>query len=239
MAYVSYDHGYKGGGFSLGQFDAYDPETVDAVELGVKSQFWEQRAQVNVAAFYNDYQDLQVNFLEFTSFTTDNAAEATIKGIEVESLFLPLPNLMLMANLTWLDAKFDDYQFTPTIDLSGETLNRAPEYTVALTAEYDWQIGRAGTLTARADYYWQDDVYYRVQNIPRHRGDSFSTTDLRLLWTSAEGHWTVDLYVENVTDEDNQRGLTVSDGLSTGNNSFVSYFPPRTYGVRLNWQTGG
>ena len=74
MAYASYSHGYKGGGYSIGQFDRFEPETVDTVEIGLKSTFLDQRAQVNVSAFWNDYQDLQVNFLLFTSFTTDNAA---------------------------------------------------------------------------------------------------------------------------------------------------------------------
>jgi iron complex outermembrane receptor protein len=204
----------------------------------LKSQLWDKRAQVNVAAFYNDYQDLQVNFLLFTSFTTDNAAEATIQGIEVESLFLPVDNLSVGVNLTWLDAEFDRYQFSETVELGGETLNRAPEFTVALSAQYDWPLGNAGMVSARADYYWQDDVYYRVQNIPRHREDAFSTTDLRLIWTSGDERWTVDAFAKNVTNEDNLRGLTVSDGLSTGNNSFVSYFPPRTYGVRVGWRLG-
>lgn len=236
MAYASYSHGYKGGGFSIGQFDTFDPETVDSFEVGLKSQFLDQRAQVNVSAFYNDYQDLQVNFLVFTLFTTDNAAEATIQGIEVESTFIPADNLTLNANVTWLDAEFDEYQFSPTVDLAGDTLNRAPEFTFALTAQYDWMLADSGSITARADYYWQDEVYYRVQNIDRHREDSFSTLDLRLVWTSSDEQWVVDVFMKNVTDEDNQRGLTVSDGLSTGNNSFVTYYPPQTYGVRMGWQ---
>lgn len=239
MAYASYSRGYKGGGYSLGQFDAYDPETVDSFELGLKSQFWNNRAQVNVSAFYNDYQDLQVNFLVFTSFTTDNAAEATIQGLEVESTFLVGENLTLQANVTWLDAEFDKYQFTPAISLDGDTLNRAPEYTAALTAQYDWSLGQTGDLTLRADYYWQDEVYYRVQNIERHKEDSFHTADLRILWNSADQTWLVDVFAKNITDEDNLRGLTVSDGLSTGNNSFVTYYPPRTYGVRVGYQFGG
>ncbi len=238
MTYAAYSRGYKGGGFSIGQFDAYDPETVDALEIGIKSQFWDQRAQVNVAAFYNDYQDLQVNFLLFTSFTTDNAAEATIQGIEVESTFMPVDNLTLNANFTWIDAQFDEYQFTPTEDLSGDTLNRAPEFTVALSAQYEWMLGDAGSLLARADFYWQDEVYYRVQNVERHKEDSFSTTDLRLVWTSANDRYEVDVFAKNVADDDNQRGLTVSDGLSTGNNSFATYYPPRTYGVRFGMRLG-
>ena len=174
----------------------------------------------------------------FTLFTTDNAAEATILGIEVESTFVPVDNLTLNANFTWLDAEFDDYQFTPAENLKNDTLNRAPEFTVALSAQYDW-ISDIGTITARADYYWQDEVFYRVQNVDRHREDSFSTADLALVWTSTDDRWVVDAFAKNIGDEDNQRGLTVSDGLSTGSNSFVTYYPPRTYGVRVGVRLGG
>ena len=93
----------------------------------MKSQFWSNRAQVNVATFYNDYKDLQVNFLQGISFTTDNAADATIKGVELEAVVLPFDQFTYGLNLTWLSAQFDDYQFTPTINLDGDTLNRAPE----------------------------------------------------------------------------------------------------------------
>jgi iron complex outermembrane recepter protein len=239
MAYASYSRGYKGGGFSIGQFDGFDPEIVNAYEIGLKTTFLDRRAQVNVSAFYNDYQDLQVNFLLFTLFTTDNAAEATIKGVELEGLLLATEGLTLSANLSWLDATFDEYQFSEDIDLAGDTLNRAPEFTVTLSAQYELLLGDAGSLTARADYYWQDEVYYRVQNVPRHRAGSFHTADLRLVWTSADTQWLVEGFARNITNEDNQRSLTVSDGLSTGQNSFVSYYPPRTYGVRVGWRYGG
>jgi iron complex outermembrane receptor protein len=242
MGYLSYSRGYKGGGFSIGQFDSYDPEFVDSFEVGLKSEFMEGRGRVNAAVFYNDYQDLQVNFLEFTLFTTDNAAEATIKGIELESTFLITDSFLVNANFTWLDAEFDEYIFDegpPVVDLAGDTLNRAPEYTVALTGQYDWGLGNRGSLTARTDFYWQDEVYYRVQNIDRHRADDFFVWDARLIWTSADSRFTVDGFIKNITDEDNQRGLTVSDGLSTGNNSFISYYPPRTYGIRVGWNFSG
>lgn len=239
FTYLDLSHGYKGGGFSLGQFDSYDPEKVDSVELGIKSQFWNNRAQVNVATFYNDYKDLQVNFLQATSFTTDNAAQATIKGVELEMVLIPFDHLTLGSNLTWLNAQFDDYEFTPTIDLSGDTLNRAPEYTASTFVQYDYSMGDRGTITARADYYWQDDVYYRVQNIARHRADAFFTADARVMWTSADAKWVVDTFVKNMTDEDNLRNMTVNDGLASGNATFDSYYPPRTYGVRVGWKTGG
>ena len=157
----------------------------------------------------------------------------------MEGTFIPVDNLQLNATVTWLDAEFDRYQFSPTISLDGTTLNRAPEFTTALTAQYDWPLANGTAVTARLDFYWQDDVYYRVQNIDRHKGDDFHTLDLRLMWTGAGDRWVVDLFAKNVTDEDNQRGLTVSDGLSTGSNSFVTYYPPRTYGVRVGWRWSG
>lgn len=125
------------------------------------------------------------------------------------------------------------------VDLSGDTLNRAPKYTTSVFAQYDWSLGNRGTVTMRADYYWQDQVYYRVQNIARHRADSFFTADARVMWTSADDKWVVDTFVKNMTDEDNLRNMTVNDGLSSGTATFDSYYPPRTYGVRVGWKTGG
>jgi iron complex outermembrane receptor protein len=243
MAYASVSHGYKGGGFSMGQFDTYDPEFVDAFEVGVKSTLYDGRAQVNAAAFYYDYQDLQVNYLLFTSFTTDNAAEATIQGLELEATLLATDQLTFFVSGNLLDAEFDEYLFTvdpPIVDLSGEKMNRAPESSFNVGAQYDWPLGDAGTLSARADYYWQDEMYLRVQNIPRHRASSYDTVGARLVWTDASERWVVEAFGDNLTDEDNLRGITVSDGLSTGTpNTFESYHPPRTYGVRVGHRTGG
>lgn len=238
MAYLHLSRGYKGGGFSIGQFDIFDPEVVNAAEGGLKTQLWDNRAQLNVAAFYYDYQDLQVNFLLFTLFTTDNAAEATIQGIEFEGLAMPTENLLLSANLSLLSAEFDSYQFSDTLSLDGDTLNRAPEVSLSLTAQYSFNLLNIGSLTLRADYYWQDHVYYRVQNIDRHKADAFHTADLRATLTTLDGRWEFEAFAKNVTDEDNQRGLTVSDGLSSGNNSFISYYPPRTIGVRVGFNLG-
>ena len=238
MTYVTLSHGYKGGGYSIGQFDAFDPEFVDSVELGVKSQFLDNRAQVNVAAFYNKYDDLQVNFLTGINFVTDNAAEATIQGIELESLWVPIDPLQLSVAVTWLDATFDDYQFSATENLKGDRLNRAPEYTYQISAQYDFGLGDYGTLSFRGDYYWQDKVYYRVQNIPRHGEDAFDTLNLNVTWTSVDEQFVVNGFMDNAQDEDNLRGILISDGTSIGNMSNLSYFPPKVYGVRVSWHYG-
>lgn len=238
MVYASFSRGYKGGGFSIGQFDTYDPEISDAYEIGLKSQFLDNRAQLNLAAFYNKYDDLQVNFLTVSVLTTDNAAQATIEGLEIEALFLPLDDLQIGGSVSFMNAEYDEYQFSPTVDLGGETLNRAPEKTAALFAQYDWNLGSLGNLTLRTDYRFQDEVYFRVQNVDRHRQGAYDRINARVQWTSADGTWTGELFLDNAEDDDDLRNLFVSDGLSTGNNTFVSYHPPRTYGLRFGWRAG-
>ena len=249
MIYGSVSRGYKGGGFSIGQFDSYDPEKENAFEIGAKTQFWNDRAQVNLSAFYSKYDDLQVNFLTVSSLQTDNAAKATIRGIELETQFIPISNLQLGANATVLDATYDKYLFqaptpvignalaSPGIDLKGDTLNRAPKSTVNLNAQYTFSLGENGVLTARVDFYHQDDVYFRVQNIDRHKQGAYHRINARLAWESIDGAWSGEAFIDNIENSDDLRNLFVSDGLSTGNNTFLSYLPPRTWGVRIGWHT--
>lgn len=68
LLYASYSTGVKSGGFGAGAFAAnspggsfttFDEETVDAFEIGSKNRFFDGRLQLNVAAFYNRFKDLQ------------------------------------------------------------------------------------------------------------------------------------------------------------------------------------
>jgi iron complex outermembrane receptor protein len=178
FSYVNLSHGYKAAA-TLSAVRYYDPEKVDSAEVGLKSQFWNNRAQVNVAAFYNDYKDLQVNFLQGDVVHDRQRGRCDDQRRGSRDGVAAVRSVQFGLNLTWLNAQFDKYQFTPTISLDGDTLNRAPEYTVSTYAQYDYSMGANGTLTARAQYYWQDDVYYRVQNIDRHKEGAFFTADAR------------------------------------------------------------
>src|SRR3546814_12491317 len=58
-------------------------------EAGIRSRFLDNRAQVNATLYQMDYSDLQVTTIIGTSRVTDNAADARIRGLEVETQFLP------------------------------------------------------------------------------------------------------------------------------------------------------
>ncbi len=118
MVYASYTRGFKPGGSNLtyGREDVIAPivvlptyadETIDAWELGIKTDFADNRVRVNAAAFYYDYKNLQYQATDPELFEggVGNLPESEIYGAELELLALVTENLTLDARLAWLETE--------------------------------------------------------------------------------------------------------------------------------------
>ncbi|MET0985243.1 MAG: TonB-dependent receptor, partial [Steroidobacteraceae bacterium] len=92
MAYVAYNRGFKSGTFNAVLFplpgvplsDPVEPETLDAYTIGQKAEFFDNRIRVNSEVFYYKYKDMQLTSIVAGGTALKNAAEATIKGIDVD-----------------------------------------------------------------------------------------------------------------------------------------------------------
>lgn len=111
LVYASYSPGYKAGGFNSpddpadsSSFTPYEPEFVKAFEVGTKNSFNNGRLQLNLAAFYYDYEDYQISFIEQFSARNTNV-DAKVLGLELETLWEPVDNLVLTANVGWQDSE--------------------------------------------------------------------------------------------------------------------------------------
>jgi iron complex outermembrane receptor protein len=239
--YASASRGFKSGGFNPGSYqnDPFEPEEIRAYEAGAKLTLLGGRMRVNGAAFLYDYTDLQVQDTENNNVVIRNAAEAKVSGIEVESSWLPTRALRLDTNVTWLDAKFSggalaDPKF-PALgvqDLDGKRLPRAPELKAGIGAQYEASLGDRGSLTFRADYTWQDEIYFSAFNIDMLREGSYGWTKARVMYTSPKGNWSLSTFVDNATDE---RVATnkIFPGDIIGSAVLGNLAPPRTYGLEL------
>ncbi|MEE4659207.1 MAG: TonB-dependent receptor [Halieaceae bacterium] len=128
LLYASYSRGYKGGGFNP-PFDPvafpnskpdFDPEFVDAYEIGSKNRFFNGKLQANATAFLYDYQDLQVSrIVNRTAFNENTDAE--IYGLEAELLWAPDAHWLFNANLSYLKTEVQDFS---TIDTRDPTAGR-------------------------------------------------------------------------------------------------------------------
>lgn len=129
MGYGSIATGFKSGGYTgtastpERALTPFDEESATNYEIGLKSQWANNTVQLNISAFYTDYEDLQVTrfFRPVTNpantigeFATENAAEATITGAEIEFLWLFAEGWEFGGNYALLDTEFDD--FTPTTE---------------------------------------------------------------------------------------------------------------------------
>jgi len=157
MIYGSWSQGYRSGGFNgrgLTPFSAktpYNPETVDAFELGLKSEFLDNRASLNLAAFYTKYKDIQQSTTIAQAGGTGNetivtnAASAKIQGIEADLTWRVTEGLTLRSAFGYTDAKFEGFltrqpvagiAFPVIFDFSDVNLIYAPKTTFSVNAEY-------------------------------------------------------------------------------------------------------
>ncbi len=121
MVFATYAEGFKAGEFGARAGSSLtagptDDETSKSYEIGIKSDWLDQRLRVNATAFYTKFEDLQFGvFIPAPDNPTgqetaaQNIGEATNRGIELEITALPMDNLTLTANIGLLDAEYDEF----------------------------------------------------------------------------------------------------------------------------------
>jgi iron complex outermembrane receptor protein len=161
LGYAKVSRGYRTGGFNLrGRntiegFSSFDPETVTEYEAGLKLDLVERVLRLNVAAFYDDYKDIQRSASVSTAggpqTFVNNAAKGRIQGFEAESV-LRLGDFTLNGSVGLTDAKYKKF-LTATGDRSHESFG-VPKWTAGLSARYV-------VPTSAGDLAFQLDGSYR------------------------------------------------------------------------------
>jgi iron complex outermembrane receptor protein len=195
-----------------------------------------------------------------------NMPKARIIGFELETIWQPIDNLQILANYSYLNSElreaccFQDPEDPRGIqegvklagnpsplpatgnlnqDLKGAKLPSSTPHRVTVNTNYTWHF-EPGSLTASLTWVWRDDTYYSIFNRYYNEAKSWQQTDARVLFNDADDRFTVIGYVKNIFK---QEGITGADGsrITTGPNTgyinrTISYVPPRTYGVELQYR---
>ncbi len=242
MFYATISRGYKTGVINVGTTgDPVDPEYILNYEIGMKSQWWDQRLQVNTAVFYDTIDDLQVQRPENGTLITLNAAEAETSGIEFEGIALLTDALTANLNLAYVNAEFVDFETAnPTtapgtqVNLKGNPLPNAPEVQADLSLEYAWDMTDNWSVNARLQGVYTDERWFNeFQEAISYQDDTFST-NANILIASGDGHWTLNLWGRNLTDEDIITHVNVGSA-TLGFLRVGTFYDPRTYGATLGY----
>ena len=245
MGYISYNRGLKSGGFPLvtaANLPGYDPEKLDAYEVGLKTQFLGGRVRINAAAYLYKFKDIQVTRITDGGNVVANAAAATMKGIDVDLDVKVSNRFNVYAAMGYLDGRYDDYKtavfYIPRPapgggavavrdqDASGNRTIYSPELSASGGMSYRIPTN-SGDFTLDGFVQFVDDQYVGPSNL--FKLPAYSTVNASVGWTSADERFGVKLWARNITNS-----YYFVQVLESTPGIFRAPAPPRTYGVTLS-----
>jgi iron complex outermembrane receptor protein len=238
LLYGKYSRGYRSSAFdgsalfSSNQLSTADPETIDTIEFGYKTQLADNQVRLNSAVFVSRYNDLQ--FLNVISATESELVneDAEMYGFEVEAMILASDNLQLSVGLGYLQGEYKDAVLNG-VDISGNNLVEAPELNFNIAMDYDFNIGSDGLLILHLDSNFVDDQYFDAFNSDDVATDSFWNTNGRLIYTPDNQNWQFALWGKNLTDNDEFVGRIRASAVT----SVFGIAPqPRRFGVEASYK---
>ncbi len=263
MIFGSYTEGFKSGGFgSFALRDAngegvigedvtqaagfrpnfFAPETVDSWEFGYKDTIANGRADINLMAFFYDYEDLQVVTFEGGAAIVRNVGQVDGQGLEASVTARLNDNWSVYGAASYLDTEatqlqsicglFDEDGNPDEDGCEGSELFWAPEFAWALTIRGEWPVN-SGRFTGGLELFGESERGGGFENLPETMIDSYADVTLRLGFES-NNNWNAGLYVENLTDEFTWDGLNNNGGVLPAH--FFGPKRPRTVGLRFGYK---
>ena len=268
MVYARVASGYQPGGPNValpGVPPQVDSSMLTSYELGMKSQFADQRVQLDVAAFRIDWDDVQVS----SSFNgvggLVNGGEATSQGVELSGTFRATDQWNIGFNAAYTNAEVKN-DFEPTVipqdgfdvilntGLAGDKMPYVPELSWALTTEYAFATnsgfnGQVGAALRGVGDRVNDTTERQLITAPGDPStvlqedisapvelDSYQALDLYA--GIGKGNWELRVYANNVTNEGAWSTLTPLASAFGGPDVQVSAVPirPRTFGIEFDYR---
>ena len=232
-AYVTANRGFRAGGFNPASprgSEAYGEEHSWNYEGGVKTSWLGQRVALNGAVFYLTWDDLQVNvpnpFVP-QQFYVANAGSATSKGVEIELSARPAPGLDLFGSVGYTRARFGSGSVSGGVNVSGNKLSNAPDYTANAGLQYSRAVRGATSLYGRAELVSYGEYQYDDANSAGQ--SAYSLANFR---AGARGkNVFVEGWVRNAFDTLYVLTAFASPGLAPS--GFIGETgAPRTFGIR-------
>lgn len=247
LLYFNVATGFKSGGFAFGISPAYDPETLLAYEFGSKNRFFADRLQVNIAAWFYEYENFETSYSVplpqpyaispitnqpiTTSTSVTNIGAAELLGATVDVQWLATDSDMLSLSATYIDSEYTngDLSRINQPNRTGWRFGNSPEWNLIGRYSHTWNLTGGGAVDAgiKAQYVGErlDAERNLGEDLP-----SYHVVDASLKWTSPGERWDLTAYANNVTDELILRTLArnTATGIITAN-----YGAPRTWGLIL------
>lgn len=214
LVYAATGLSFKPAGFTIANINEnlshYKQERLWHNELGVKSQWLEDRFKLNVAGFYYDIENYQIErFFTQTDYAIVNAPRAHSVGFEVESQAQLVENLTLEGNVGYTHTQLDQYRDPiANVNYAGKLAPFVPEFTGLLALQYKHPLG----YFARAEGVWTGRTYFDENNTDIMSQNDYVVGNVRIGYERK--NYSIYALAKNITDThyytfkiDSQRGV--------------------------------
>ncbi|MET0366435.1 MAG: TonB-dependent receptor [Sphingobium sp.] len=265
--YAGYSRGFKSAGINMSQPvqlqngpapTTFAPETVDAFEIGLKTDLFANRLTFNLALFRSEDSGYQANQSILVDTSTGpiarqyltNAGDVRTQGVEVDIRARPVEGLSLTAGATYDDAKFRNYTggqcpyLEGTVanagvcDLSGRQLTGVSKFVYNVSANYEFPVGDfAGFDTLGylgGDYSHRSSFSGALNTDPYARIPAYGLANIYVGLREASGKWDLKFWVRNLFDKLYFTNASVDT--ATTYTYGVSLGDPRFIGGTLSWK---
>jgi iron complex outermembrane receptor protein len=253
VAYASYNRGFKSGTFNniivlSNPGPALQPEKIDAYEVGLKADFLDQRMRLDLAAFYYNYSNLQVNIFRNLNIELQNAANSKIKGLDGNLEFAATETTRLRGGFSFLDAKYASFDAAPSYPVNplaapnpggggfggiiigaapagGNHLPNAPDWSGYFNINQQLILG-AQHFDFNSGLKYQSRTYFTPDNLYSQGG--YASLSASAKWTAPSGKWDLTFWGRNLANGHNYSQLSLS-----AYGVFAAPNEPRVYGARI------
>ena len=272
MAYWSFSQGFKPGGSNLTYgyteaediiaerpvapamvFQTYQSETIEAFEVGIKTDLLDGKARANIALFTYDYDNLQFQATDPDPYRggVANIPQSEMNGIEVEFTALLSDSLTMDMNLAFLDSEVtssyevldnvdvyqyffgeEDLRYGLREDVKGNKLAKSPEFTADINLTYETTLSSGNEFSSIVQFVRRGDFEQRVSNNTLVDSiDSYNLFNVTASIDFVSSNTGIDFMLLNIADKDgiNSSMTDVFGVAATG----LEYIAPRQFMVRL------
>ena len=239
----------------------FNDETVLAYEFGAKMGLLDGAAELNLAIFRMEYDDLQVGDV----YVVGNAGEAISQGVELDGRWLVTERLTIGGSVAYLDAEYDDFKgATCTVpqttdplnnpgclrddgsnieqplepggqDLTDESLLFAPDWSANINARYIFPLTGGMEIITGIDVNYTDEFYSALDLDPNTTHDDVTKVNARIALASIDDTWSVAVIGKNLTDEDSH--MWNNDVPVTDSNSYFGISErPRSIAIQARYR---
>ena len=271
LTYASWNRGVKSGGFNAPllpsfvsddgikilpdgtqepfSFMNYEPERLDAYEVGFKADLSQGRLRVNGAAYYYDYKQCQVfSIIQLDTFTLNGDCES--KGFELEVITAPTAGLDLQFGVGYVDATAENI---PGITLDvldplglslalrpGDSVRpvQSPKWNLSGLIRYEFPVGN-GNIALQGDFQYRSEHFFTLLGTSASTENGYTVFNASVAWFPESASWSLRFLVHNLTAAEYLVQTFDLSG-SVSNGGFFGlveqyYGRPRTWGINASY----